>query len=394
MRLEQAIKTMFLLASSIVDLQQLFGTFTSRGPLPKRDCFTSRIRMAIVVYEVTTRIPGVSQVFVGDQRLQPLGYCQGALVQVTDPNNAKNDPWIYTVPNREIGSLACPDPPPPAWIQAGVKIKIEVTPPEKIKWITPVKNEIAQSLPTPVLPASERLSSHVVYAVDVGSPNNGLAWARFRWTGDNTRDTRPVGSMNFSDFLTCLVNDLKRKVPVSLGFEAPLFLPVTEDVKNLSDARENEPAAWSASAGAYSATLAIPVISYVLRHIRKNVHPAPPVTLDSADWNPNGVARQQLHLWEAFVSGSAHAREENAHALATHVRDAATAVLAFIQWEAMDPRPSSQITASKPFSTVGAAVLWSELSNDMSLLHKEVSVLRPQEALGECVQLYVPSPGV
>jgi hypothetical protein len=344
--------------------------------------------MPTAEYNVSSRFR--SQVRVKGLDLRAMQYGYGAHVQVTDPENANNPAWIYTVPNSETATLSCREPPPPEWIQAGVMIKIEVTPPEEISWVMPVENATARFPPTPILPSSERLSSHVVYAVDVGSPNNGLAWARFRWTGDSTRDARPVGSMNFSDFLTCLVNDLKNKVPVSLGFEAPLFLPVTDDVNNLSDARENEPAAWSASAGAYSAALAIPVVSYVLRHIRKNVHPAPPVTLDSADWNPDGVARQQLHLWEAFVWGSAHAKKENAHKLATHVQDAATAVLAFIQWEAMDSRPSSQITASHPFSTVGAAVLWSELSNDMSLLHKEVLVLRPQEALGNCVQMYVP----
>ncbi|EMI20684.1 hypothetical protein RMSM_02389, partial [Rhodopirellula maiorica SM1] len=112
---------------------------------------------------------------------------------------------------------------------------------------------------------------------------------------------------------------------------------------------------------------------------------------DPAEWISVGGSGPQLHLWEAFVWGAGHARAVNAAGLEPHVQDAATAALAFARWDVKDPRPNSDITSAHPFSTVGAAVLWSGLSTDIGLLHKEVLVLRPQQALGTGVLRYEPT---
>jgi len=196
--------------------------------------------------------------------------------------------------------------------------------------------------------------------------------------------------MNFAHFLNCIVNDLRSSLPVSLGFEAPLFVPVAQDFQQLNRARNQEPSAWSFGAGAYVTAVAVPLMSYVLRHIHEKLNPAPRVTLDPAEWMPRGASGPQLHLWEAFVWGPGHARAVNGAGLEPHVQDAATAALAFVHWEGMETRPDSDITAANPFSTVGAAVLWSGLSTDIGLLHKDVLVLRPQQVLGAGVLPYEP----
>jgi hypothetical protein len=87
-------------------------------------------------------------------------------------------------------------------------------------------------------------------------------------------------------------------------------------------------------------------------------------------------------LWEAFVFGTAHCRESNAAGLRADVQDAATAVRAFVEWEVGEPRLPSGISVDDAISTVGAAVLWSGLGDDVDLLRQQTLVLRPLKAMG------------
>jgi hypothetical protein len=112
--------------------------------------------------------------------------------------------------------------------------------------------------------------------------------------------------------------------------------------------------------------------------------------LNPDDWLAPDSSGSQLLLWEAFVTGAAHAREANDAGLEVHMVDAATAVLAFTQWEAMSPRALSDVTAENPISTVGAAALWSGLASDPNLLHQQTLVLRPTQLLGTGIMEYEP----
>lgn len=336
-----------------------------------------------------------SQIMVrGLQLGERLGYCRNARVQVTDPNsNPGNEPWVFVVHNDERATLACMNPPPPAWIQPGVHIRIEVEPP--IRTEAAAEHIANQNLRDPVVPnvralvprpSPLNLPRHVVYAVDVGSPGAGLAWARLApHTGETV-----CGSMNFGHFLDLIVQDLRGNLPVALGFEAPMFLPVAPTFCDLTRARTGEPAAWSFGAGAYVTTVAIPLMSHTLQHIRLNLEHAPLVTLEPAGWLAPVSLGSQLFLWEAFVNGRAHAREANNAGLPVHLVDAATAVLAFNQWEETSPREQSHVTAQNSISTVGAAILWSGLATDMSLLHQSALVLRPTEILGAGIVAHEP----
>jgi hypothetical protein len=274
-----------------------------------------------------------------------------------------------------------------------VLIRIEVEPPIRTaaaagpvaipNRLEAVALVVRESAPDPSL---LNLPPHVVYAVDVGSLGAGLAWARL---ASHTGKT-VCGSMNFGHFLYLIVQDLRGNLPVALGFEALMFLPVASDFLDLTRARTAEPAAWSFGAGAYVTTVAIPLMSYTLRHIRSNLDPAPRVTLDPTGWLAPGSSGSQVLLWEAFVTGAAHAREANDAGLELHLVDAATAVLAFAQLEATSPRDRSHVTAGNPISTAGAAVLWSGLSGDLKLLHQQTLVLRPTQLLGEGILAYEP----
>jgi hypothetical protein len=341
------------------------------------------------------------QVMVKGLSLRDMGYCCGARVQVTDPTgNPANVPWVFVVSNDEHATLGCKNTPPPPWIQPAVRIQIEVWPPAaggmpagglgegvpaRLGDPAPARPDAptqatAMPQPRPELPA------RAIYAVDVGSPNGGLAWARLAPHVEQI----PCGSTDYNLFLELLACDLRENLPVALGFEAPLFLPVAFTIGNLTRARDNEPAAFSAGAGACVTTIAIPLMALTLRHIRSKVDPPPRVSLDAERWLAPGSLCPNLLLWEAFVWGpSSHADVPNAAGLCEHVQDAATAVRAFVQWEAAAPRPPSNVTAQDPISTAGAALLWSELDNDIRLLHQQTLVLRPMQRMGGDVVPYV-----
>lgn len=61
--------------------------------------------------------------------LRDMGYGRGARVQVADPaGDPAHAPWVFVVSNDEYATLVCQNPAPPAWIQPGVRIRIDVRP--------------------------------------------------------------------------------------------------------------------------------------------------------------------------------------------------------------------------------------------------------------------------
>lgn len=345
------------------------------------------------------------QVMVAGLRLQDMGYCRGAQVEITDPTgNPANRPWAFVVSNDEHATLVCKNPRPPEWIQPNVRIQIEVRPPAVggvsagvlAKGAPREVGDHASARPDVSTPESALpqprpgLPPRVIYAVDVGAPGSGLAWARLA----PHEGPIPVGSTDYDLFLERLARDLRANLPVALGFEAPLFLPVAPIIGDLTRARLNEPGPWSFGPGAYVATVVIPLMALTLRHIRSAVAPPPQVSLDATCWLASDALGSSLLLWEAFVWGAGHAREPNAAGLRADVQDAATAVRAFVAWEAVEPREPSSVTAQDPISIVGAALLWSGLDTNLGLLHQQTLVLRPMQAMGIDVVGCVPELGI
>lgn len=228
-----------------------------------------------------------------------------------------------------------------------------------------------------------------IYAVDIGSPKKGLAWARLV-DGDGGEVRSGTDLVVLADKLT---HDIADGRDVALGFEAPMFLPVSEDPQNLTRARDGEAPKggqsrpWSVGAGAYAATVAVPIAAWVLRQVRGESD-APPARLimDPTRWPETSGSAPILLLWEAFVSGAGHAREPNEHGASDHEQDAATAALAFRDWSRSPVRPSSDVTTERSISTVAAAALWAGWSEDVALLHDQALVLWPSECLGRGVR--------
>jgi hypothetical protein len=158
--------------------------------------------------------------------------------------------------------------------------------------------------------------------------------------------------------------DLEDGVPVALGFECPLFVPVPEEALRLGAGRYGDGSrAWSAGAGTGALATGLVQAAWVLAELRKR-RPADRVYLD---WPGFEAAGAGLFLWEAFVTGTAKAD--------THVDDARIAVERFA--EALpDPRRSNAVTADRPLSLIGAAALWAGPSDDLELLRAPCLVIR------------------
>jgi hypothetical protein len=218
-----------------------------------------------------------------------------------------------------------------------------------------------------------------VYAIDVGAPGGGLAWARATIEAAEPPET----SRSIEACATAISADLRCGTPVALGFEAPTFLPVRLSAADLTKARDSESHPWSARAGTTCGVLLPVIAAWILRQVRESLAPTtyPRITSSPTEWE----AHAGLLLWEAMVVGSGHARCASAAGLSEHEQDAATAVIAFQHWlSETNPRPASAVTATPRLATLGAAVLWSGWSADLGWLNAPFLVLQPREVHGIC----------
>jgi|RhiMetdeSRZDD1v2_1073273.scaffolds.fasta_scaffold102932_3 hypothetical protein len=208
----------------------------------------------------------------------------------------------------------------------------------------------------------------MIYAVDVGSTLNGRNGVAFAWAKVPRVGGHPVASADPAELAESVSSDLCSGHSVSLGFEAPLFIPVPPDVRRLSRGRDNEGnRSWAAPAGGYVAVLALHQAAWLLRRLRDTCGTVCDLTVDPARWSQAEGKRPVLFCWEAFVSGPAHT---------IHMRDAATAIMYF---RAHETALATAITAENPLSLFGCAVLWSGWSMDLMWLCRSTVVLRPGE---------------
>src|SRR5215218_1010569 len=178
-----------------------------------------------------------------------------------------------------------------------------------------------------------------IYCADIGSmPNHRFGWACTDAAGD--RVERHRGSAEIGDLVEIVAADIADGRAVALGLECPLYVPVPQQPLRLGTARIGEGnRSWSAGAGAGArATAAQPFL----------------------DWETFTRAGHGLFLWEAFVTDRAKA--------ATHIDDATVAVTAFRD-ALPDVTAANAVTADRPLSLLGTALLWSGWSDDLALLH-------------------------
>lgn len=200
----------------------------------------------------------------------------------------------------------------------------------------------------------------VIYACDVGSCRRGnFAWARI----EPEQSARPNSSADIEQLVLSVRKDLTDGLNIALGFEAPLFVPVPENPNDIGLARAGEGnRPFSAGAGASAALVGLQQAAWVMSRLRGDIGKYTVTT----DWRAWPHSSSTILLWEAFVSGNAKGE--------CHADDAITAALEFHRREAS---LRSDVTCERPLSLVGAAALWSGLSDDLTILRRSVLVLRP-----------------
>ena len=145
-----------------------------------------------------------------------------------------------------------------------------------------------------------------VVAVDVGSVRTNFAWAGLDLPG-----RRPVGQggRNPEGAALAVLEAINARVPVALGFEAPLMVPVSpvgpvDGWRTLGQARQGEAAdgrsrPWSASAGSGALATGLVQLAWVLERIGSDA-PRLRCTTRPETWS---AGQAELYVWEAFVSG-------------------------------------------------------------------------------------------
>ena len=212
------------------------------------------------------------------------------------------------------------------------------------------------------------MSSLVIYCADIGSVATGkFGWARL----DCAKTQECMVDQDIRKFTERIASDLDYNHPVALGFECPLFVPVPDEPERLTCARDGEGTrAWSAQAGAYSLVAGLSQTVWILTQIQSKIMTNPPVHFT---WSTFRKSNAGLFLWEAFVTGKSKTD--------THTGDAKLAVNQFYRY-LPNPEAHNAVTCSNPRSLIGAALLQSGLTDDLSLLNKPCLVLHgPDEPL-------------
>lgn len=202
-----------------------------------------------------------------------------------------------------------------------------------------------------------------IYCADIGS----IAKNRFGWAHGNMSN----GSLcvkrgtNISELVELVSSDITNKIPVALGFECPLFVPIPDDPVMLTSGRKGEgQRPWCAGAGAGSLATGLTETVWILKQIHKKVHVNCPVYFD---WIPFYESGKGLFIWEAFVTSKAKGE--------SHSADAEIAVRLFSI--NLDNIPAANaIHEESVHSLIGAALLRVGWSTDIELLGKPCIVLK------------------
>ena len=213
--------------------------------------------------------------------------------------------------------------------------------------------------------------NRVIYAIDVGSTlSNRKREVAFAWAQIYAHKPHDVvADKDINKLADAIRADLQSGLSISLGFEAPLFIPIPSNAGNLSRARCGEKdRPWSAQAGLAVATLAVHQVAWLLKDL-SDLKRMCLLSTEPEDWPPKDN-RQILYCWEAFVSGAAHSEE--------HLRDAATAAKYFLVHE-NTLLSANAVSANDSLSLFHSAAIWAGWLDDVRSLTKQLLVLRPTE---------------
>lgn len=203
----------------------------------------------------------------------------------------------------------------------------------------------------------------IIYCADIGSVRiNHFGWARL----DGEQDHK-------CNDIVALVDDIARAITkgrkVALGFECPLWVPVSTKPQDLTAGRRvDKDRPWSFGAGITVLAIGVTEVAWILdklgSRLKRRGISLPPVHLD---WTTFAGADSGVFFWEAFVTGKAKGK--------SHAEDA---LIACRKFAACLPTPGEKCEPeARVRSLIGGAILWAGWSTDLDLLHMPCMVVRP-----------------
>lgn len=222
--------------------------------------------------------------------------------------------------------------------------------------------DFSETLTMPMLPKLE--TEYNVCVIDIGSPKLGnIGWCLI----DIARDQEFTGT-NLDDLFPVIANLILDRGLI-LGLEAPLFVPLRQDLMLATKARKGEGRRpWSAGAGAQVLAMNLPIMIYIFNAIK----------LICADisfcLNEETFKAQpkQIMLFEALVSGADKG--------SSHINDAQIMARSCAQYAAQRVLPPSILEAedhTKFFNLAGAALLRCGLENSALDLSLHTPIYKP-----------------
>jgi len=204
-----------------------------------------------------------------------------------------------------------------------------------------------------------------VFCADIGSVKAG----KFGWASVDSGGAGAESGTDIGRFSTRIVDHLAQQKPAAVGFECPLFVPLREEPKRLTEARSGDGSrAWSASAGTGALATGLVEVCWLLNQVRRGLTRE---VRSHLEWN-SFVSEGGLFLWEAFVSGGAKPQVDGNR----HAADAMAAVEAFVDG-LPDPTSMNAIDETDVISLVGMSLLRTGWTEDLKSLETPCLVIKP-----------------
>jgi hypothetical protein len=203
-----------------------------------------------------------------------------------------------------------------------------------------------------------------ICVIDIGSPKLG----NIGWCHIETATNHVQTGQDLDDAFPLIAKSLDKNSLI-LGLEAPLFVPLRDDIMLATKARLGEGRRpWSAGAGAQVLAMNLPIMNYIFRHLKRL---SPDLFFAVNDQHFTGKAGEVM-IFEALVSGTDKGN--------THMDDArimAEYCVPYSQSKALPPtilEPDSNTTF---MNLAGMAAIHTGFTNDTDIMHCESPIYKP-----------------
>ena len=207
-------------------------------------------------------------------------------------------------------------------------------------------------------------SPYSVCVVDIGSPKLG----NIGWCVIDANTGEAQRGADLDALFPILATQLETRGLV-LGLEAPLFVPLREDLMKATKARSGEGRRpWSAGAGAQVLAMNLPIMIYIFNHIAR-LMPAVQFVVQGEDFD---ARPGQVLVFEALVSGADKglSHMEDAHIMAEYCAS-------FAQRCVLPPTILEAEEGAEYFNLTAAALMHCGLVEDLEALQSASPIYKP-----------------